>query len=79
MIKSKKLSRFKNIKHGFFNKLGGKSTGIFKSLNCGPGSTDKQKNIKKPHKTLNFLLKNSFTLVTFKIFLKNFFFFMFAN
>ena len=47
MIKSKKLSRFKNIEHAFFNKLGGKSTGIFKSLNCGPGSTDKQKNIKK--------------------------------
>jgi polyphenol oxidase len=27
--------------------LGGKSTGIFKSLNCGPGSSDKKKNIKK--------------------------------
>ena len=47
MIKSKKLSRFKNIKHAFFNRLGGKSTGIFKSLNCGPGSSDKKKNIFK--------------------------------
>ena len=47
MIKSKKLSRFKNIEHAFFNKLGGKSTGIFKSLNCGPGSTDNKKNILK--------------------------------
>ena len=27
--------------------MGGKSTGIFKSLNCGPGSTDKKKNILK--------------------------------
>jgi len=27
--------------------LGGKSTGIFKSLNCGPGSSDKKKNILK--------------------------------
>ena len=27
--------------------MGGKSTGIFKSLNCGPGSSDKKKNIKK--------------------------------
>jgi polyphenol oxidase len=27
--------------------LGGKSTGIFKSLNCGPGSSDKKRNIKK--------------------------------
>jgi YfiH family protein len=47
MIKSKKLSRFKSIEHAFFNKRGGKSTGIFKSLNCGPGSSDKQKNILK--------------------------------
>ena len=45
MLKSKKLTRFKNIKHAFFNKLGGKSTGIFKSLNCGPGSGDNNKNI----------------------------------
>ena len=47
MIKSKKLTGFKNIKHAFFNKLGGKSTGIYKSLNCGPGSTDNKKNIFK--------------------------------
>ena len=47
MIKSKKLSRLKSIEHAFFNKLGGKSTGIFKSLNCGPSSSDKKKNILK--------------------------------
>ena len=47
MIKSKKLSRFKNIEHAFFNRLGGKSKGIFKSLNCGPGSSDKKNNIQK--------------------------------
>ena len=47
MIKSKKLSRFKNVEHAFFNRLGGKFTGIFKSLNCGPGSTDNKKNIEK--------------------------------
>jgi|TARA_B100000780_G_scaffold148906_1_gene104072 YfiH family protein len=47
VIKSKKLTGFKNIKHAFFNKLGGKSTGIYKSLNCGPGSTDNKKNIFK--------------------------------
>mgnify|MGYP001173676606 CR=1 FL=1 len=45
MIKSKKLSKFKNISHAFFNRLGGKSKGIYKSLNCGPGSSDKKKNI----------------------------------
>ena len=47
MIKSKKLSRFKDIEHAFFNRLGGNSTGIFKSLNCGPGSSDSKKNILK--------------------------------
>ena len=47
MIKSKKLSRFSEIEHSFFNKLGGKSNGIYKSLNCGLSSYDKKKNILK--------------------------------
>ncbi len=45
MIISKKLSIQKEIRHGFFNKLGGKSVGIYKSLNCGPGSKDKKNKI----------------------------------
>ena len=47
MILSKKLSNEKKISHGFFNKNGGHSNGIYKSLNCGPGSNDKKSNIKK--------------------------------
>ena len=47
MIKSKKLNKFQNINHAFFNRVGGKSTGIFKSLNCGPRSTDVKKNVLK--------------------------------
>ena len=47
MIKSKKLSKIKIINHGFFNKNGGKSKKIYKSLNCGPGSKDNQSDIKK--------------------------------
>ena len=47
MIYSKKLSRFSEISHGFFNKNGGVSKGIYKSLNCGNGSKDKVANIKK--------------------------------
>jgi len=47
MIKSKKLSKFKNIEHAFFDKLGGKSTGIFKSLNYELNSLDNKKNILK--------------------------------
>ena len=47
MIKSKKLSKIKNLKHGFFNKTGGKSSKIYNSLNCGPGSKDNSSNVKK--------------------------------
>ena len=53
MIKSKKLSKFKNIRHAFLNRLGGKSTGIFKSLNCGPGSSDNKKDIQKNLETVS--------------------------
>ena len=47
MIKSKKLSKIKNIRHGFFNKAGGKSRKIYKSLNCGLGSKDNPLDVKK--------------------------------
>ena len=47
MIKSKKLRKIKNIRHGFFNSTGGKSKNIYKSLNCGIGSKDVIANVKK--------------------------------
>jgi YfiH family protein len=47
LLNSKKLSKFSEINHGFFNKNGGVSEGIYKSLNCGIGSKDKKNNIKK--------------------------------
>ena len=47
MIKSKKLSKIKNLEHGFFNSAGGKSKKIYKSLNCGLGSNDDPLNVKK--------------------------------
>ena len=40
MITSKKLLKQNKISHGFFNRNGGKSSGIYKSLNCGSGSND---------------------------------------
>ena len=46
MIRSKKLTLL-NLKHGFFNSIGGYSKNIYKSLNCGPGSLDNKKDIKK--------------------------------
>ncbi len=47
MYYSKKLSKYNSISHCFFNRKGGKSTGIYKSLNCGKGSLDNKKNINK--------------------------------
>jgi len=47
LILSKKLSKFKDVEHAFFNRLGGKSTGMYRSLNCGLGSSDNKKNILK--------------------------------
>ena len=46
-LKSKRLKRFKNVSHGFFGKKGGVSSGIYGTLNCGPGSSDKVSNVKK--------------------------------
>ena len=46
--------KIKNIKHGFFNKIGGKSKKIYSTLNCGPGSQDNPSNVKK---NLNIALK----------------------
>ena len=55
MIKSKKLSKYKNLSHGFFGSQGGVSKGIYKSLNCGIGSKDQKRYIKK---NLNIALKS---------------------
>ena len=45
MIKSKKLSKFKNIEHAFFNKKSGKSTGVYKHFNDSANSSDIKKNV----------------------------------
>ncbi len=47
MFLSKKLKKFNNLNHCFFSKNGGYSKGIYNSLNCGRGSKDNKKNIKK--------------------------------
>ena len=49
MIKSKSISKYNNISHGFFNRLGGYSNGIYKSLNCGVGSKDRKKMLIKTY------------------------------
>ena len=81
MITSKKLFRQTNISHGFFNRNGGKSNGIYKSLNCGPGSNDKANKIiqnlkivknKINRKSKNIFLLNQFHSDKFVFITKNF-------
>ena len=47
MFFSKKLQKFKNLKHCFFSRKDGFSKGIYESLNCGIGSNDEKKNVIK--------------------------------
>ena len=47
MFFSKKLQKFKNIKHCFFSRKNGFSEGNYESLNCGLGSNDKKENVLK--------------------------------
>ena len=65
MIYSKKLLRQKKITHGFFNRSGGRSKGIYKSLNCGLGSNDKKNIIKENLK----IVKNKISKKSKDIFL----------
>ena len=66
MFTSKKLSKQKKISHGFFNRSGGKSKGIYKSLNCGIGSNDQRNkvraNLKIVKKKIGKNSKNIFLL-----------------
>ena len=54
MFYSKQLKKIKKIKHCFFSRKHGYSKGIYKSLNCGKGSKD---NKKKVRKNLNFVAR----------------------
>ena len=69
MISSKKLSQHKMISHGFFDRKGGVSKGIYKSLNCGEGSDDKKryinKNLKIVSRKIGFKKKNLLLLNQF--------------
>ena len=62
MIQSELIKKYKNISHGFFNRNGGFSKGIYKSLNCGTGSKDKkihiEKNLKKVCKRIGCSTNN---------------------
>tara|TARA_B100001057_G_scaffold446077_1_gene484285 strand:- start:1784 stop:2536 length:753 start_codon:yes stop_codon:yes gene_type:complete len=54
MFYSKKLKKIKALKHCFFSRKNGFSKGLYRSLNCGRGSLDDNKNLQK---NLNFVAK----------------------
>ena len=47
MFFSSKLKKIESVKHCFFSRENGFSTGKYKSLNCGLGSNDKKENVIK--------------------------------
>jgi YfiH family protein len=44
-VSASSLSAIDGVSHGFFTRQGGVSTGIYASLNCGPGSRDDAANV----------------------------------
>ncbi len=52
------------IAHGFFSREGGVSTGVYASLNCGPGSGDDTSSVSENRARATAALSNSAKLVT---------------
>lgn len=46
-VKAKNLSGLGQIKHGFFSRAGGKSSGVFGTLNCKITTNDSKKNVEE--------------------------------
>jgi YfiH family protein len=44
-LQAASLAAIPGVRHGFFTRQGGVSTGIYASLNCGPGSRDDPANV----------------------------------
>ena len=52
------------IAHGFFGRTGGVSTGLYESLNCGPGSKDDRAKVIENRRRASAALSPSAKLVT---------------
>jgi len=66
MITAANLTGAHGVSHGFFTRQGGVSTGIYASLNCGPGSGDAREAVMENRRRVLSTLANegSATLVT---------------
>jgi len=53
-----------SVSHGFFGRRGGVSTGIFASLNCGPGSGDERADVIENRKRVSDALSSGAPLLT---------------
>jgi len=49
-LQSEQFAQIPHIKHGFFSRNGGVSTGVYASLNCGLGSHDAPENVAENRK-----------------------------
>jgi hypothetical protein len=52
------------VTHGFFGRTGGVSTGLYASLNCGPGSSDDRASMMENRRRATAALSPAATLVT---------------
>lgn len=59
MRHSAALLEYDNIGHGFFGRAGGVSTGIYSTLNCGPGSDDDPEAVNENRKRVVYKIANS--------------------
>jgi YfiH family protein len=64
MLKAENLSTDDAIEHGFFGRGGGVSTGIYASLNCGPGSNDDRAAVLENRELARSTIAPNGTLVT---------------
>ena len=46
-LQAPSLASIEGVRHGFFTRQGGVSSGIYASLNCGPGSRDETANVRE--------------------------------
>jgi polyphenol oxidase len=58
------LERIDGIAHGFFGRIGGVSSGLYASLNCGPGSSDERANVVENRRRVVEALAPAAKLVT---------------
>lgn len=63
-LEASTLSRLPGVRHGFFGRDGGVSTGLYASLNCGPGSKDDPAAIRENRARIAASLQPGATLVS---------------